>query len=277
MTLTSANYRSMRHRKQLYSFLLTALVGVLFFGAFSVAEDRNAGDFLSGFARILDFPSELVAEAAANARGLPALMVGFLPALIETLNIAITATLIGSIVAMLGAWFAAHGLMPSTLTVLIMRRIFDLLRAIPEIVVALVLIFVLGGGPVPAMIAIALHTIGSLGKLFAEINDNADLRPIQGLSATGASWFQTMWFGLLPQTMPGYFSYILLRLEVNIRASAILGFVGAGGIGYEFKNAITWGQGRYDDAAALFLMLFATIIILDAASGRIRKTLSEGA
>ena len=69
---------------------------------------------------------------------------------------------------------------------------------------------------------------------------------------------------------------LLMRLEGNIRASAILGFVGAGGIGYEFKNAITWGQGRYDDAGALFLMLFATIIILDAASGRIRKTLSEG-
>ena len=168
----------------------------------------------------------------------------------QTLNIAMTATLIGSIVAMLGALFAAHGLMPSTLTVLTMRRIFDLLRAIPEIVVALVLIFVLGGGPVPAMIAITLHTIGSLGKLFAEINDNADLRPIQGLSATGASWFQTMWFGLLPQTMPGYFSYILLRLEVNIRASAILGFVGAGGIGYEFKNAITWGQGISSESSS---------------------------
>ncbi len=153
----------------------------------------------------------------------------------------------------------------------------DILRAMPEIVIALVLIFVLGGGPVPAMIAIALHTAGALGKLFSEVNENASLKPVEGLQSVGATWVQRMYLGVIPQVGPNYVSYALLRFEINIRASAILGFVGAGGIGYELKNAMSWGQGRYDEAAAIFLLLFVTIVIVDQISGRLRDRLTHGA
>ncbi|MEM7522545.1 MAG: ABC transporter permease subunit, partial [Pseudomonadota bacterium] len=138
---------------------------------------------------------------------------------------------------------------------------------------ALVLIFVLGGGPVPAMIAIALHTIGALGKLFSEVNENVDTKPIEGLASVGANWIQRMWFAVIPQVSPNYLSYALLRFEINIRASVILGFVGAGGIGYDLRNAMSWGKGRYDEAAAIFLLLFATIVIVDQASSYARGRL----
>ena len=82
------------------------------------------------------------------------------------------------------------------------RRLMDVLRAVPEIVIALVLIFMLGGGPVPAMIAIALHTAGALGKLFSEVNENADLKPVEGLASVGANWTQRMWLGVIPQVAP---------------------------------------------------------------------------
>ena len=82
-----------------------------------------------------------------------------------------------------------------------------------------------------------------------------------------------MWFGVVPQVSPNYFSYALLRFEINIRASAILGFVGAGGIGYELRNAMSWGKGKFDEAAAIFILLFLTIVIFDQLSGYVRQRL----
>ena len=127
-----------------------------------------------------------------------------------------------------------------------------------------------------AMIAIALHTVGALGKLFSEVSENADLKPVEGLQSVGASWLQRMLLGVLPQVAPNYLSYALLRFEINIRASAILGFVGAGGIGYELRNAMSWGQGRFDEAAAVFILLFLTIVVVDQTSGHLRDRLARG-
>jgi phosphonate transport system permease protein len=85
-----------------------------------------------------------------------------------------------------------------------------------------------------------------------------------------------MWLGVIPQVAPNYLSYALLRFEINIRASAILGFVGSGGIGYDLKNAFSWGQGRYDEVAAIFLLLFGTIVLFDQVSSRYRNKLIGG-
>ena len=104
----------------------------------------------------------------------------------------------------------------------------------------------------------------------------ADLKPVEGLSSVGASWIQKMWLGVIPQVAPNWLSYALLRFEINIRASAILGFVGAGGIGYELRNAIAWGPGRYTEAAGVFLLLFLTIVAVDQLSGMVRDRLIRG-
>ena len=127
---------------------------------------------------------------------------------------------------------------------------------------------------IPAIIAISFHTAGALGKLFSEVNENADLKPLDGLASTGATWTQKMMFGVVPQVLPNFVSYALLRLEINIRASAILGFVGAGGIGYELRNTMTWGQGKYDNAMAIFILLFGTIILVDQLSSMLRNRLT---
>jgi phosphonate transport system permease protein len=134
----------------------------------------------------------------------------------------------------------------------------------------------MGGGPVPAMVAIAFHTAGALGKLFSEVNENASLKPVEGLQSVGASWAQRMVLGVMPQVAPNYLSYALLRFEINIRASAILGFVGAGGIGYELKNAMSWGKGQYDEAAAIFILLFLSIVVVDQVSSVYRDRLTHG-
>lgn len=270
-------YTELTRRKRLYGGVLLAVFVALMVAGFRTADSRNAGSFFDGVHRIFDYPAEVLGEALEKAAGLPVLVLTYVPALIETLNIAGAATLIGAIVGTLLSLMSTRGMAPWPVLTPLFRRIMDISRAIPEIVIALVLIFLLGGGPVPAMIAIAVHTAGALGKLFSEVNENASLKPVEGLSSVGASWAQRMWLGVIPQVGPNYVSYALLRFEINIRASAILGFVGAGGIGYELRNSMSWGQGRYDEAAAIFLLLFATIVIVDQISGALRDRLTHGA
>ena len=127
------------------------------------------------------------------------------------------------------------------------------------------------------MIAIALHTGGALGKLFSEVAENADLKPIEGLQSVGAQTGRSgCWLGVIPQVAPNWLSYALLRFEINVRASAILGFVGEGGIGHDLKLAMQWGQGRYDKVVAIFLLLFAAIVVIDQLSDHFRDRLVKG-
>jgi phosphonate transport system permease protein len=147
-----------------------------------LADDRNAGGFWDGSAPGLRVPLRGPCRSLGETRQLlPALFWEHVPALIETLNIAAVATLIGALAAMALSLLATRGLARWPRLIPVFRRTMDALRAIPEIVIALVLIYILGGGPVPAVIAIALHTGGALGKLFSEVAENADLKPVEGL------------------------------------------------------------------------------------------------
>lgn len=270
------SYLQQVQRRRLYGGLLLLLFVVLMASGFRMAEDRNAGGFLDGLPMLGAFPAEVLSEAWEKRAEIPALALSYLPSLIETLNIAAVATLLGALAAMALALLSTRGLARWPRATGIFRRLMDALRAVPEIVVALVLIFILGGGPIPAVIAIALHTAGALGKLFSEVAENADLKPVEGLTSVGAGWTQRMWLGVLPQVAPNWISYALLRFEINVRASAILGFVGEGGIGHELKLAMQWGQGRYDQVVAIFLMLFLTIALIDRLSDRFRTRMVKG-
>ena len=272
-----ASYLAQRRSRRIMNTILLIIFLALMAGGFRTADSRNAGGFFNGLPNILDFPADVVGEAIERAHLLPGYLLKYLPSLIETLNIAAAATLLGGLIGLVMSLWVTRGLAPVPWLVGPLRRVLDILRAIPEIVIALILIFLLGGGPVPAMIAIALHTVGALGKLFSEVNENASLKPVEGLASVGAGWTQRMWLGVLPQVAPNYVSYALLRFEINIRASAILGFVGAGGIGYDLRNTISWGQGKFDEAAAIFLLLFVTIVIVDQLSDLLRNRLTHGA
>ncbi|TFL17718.1 phosphonate ABC transporter, permease protein PhnE [Jannaschia formosa] len=277
LTDLHAAYDAQLRTKRLWTATGLLIFVLLLVAGFLTANDRNAGGFLQGIPNVFDFPADVVTEAIARAPELPGLVIRYLPSLAETVNIAAAATLIGAAIAAALAFLVTRGLAPAPWAVAPIRRLLDTLRAVPEIVIALILIFVLGGGPVPAMIAIALHTTGALGKLFSEVAENAPLGAVEGLRSVGASWPQRMLFGVLPQVAPNWLSYALLRFEINIRASAILGFVGAGGIGYDLRNAMSWGQGRFAEAAAIFILLFATIVIVDQIGSAIRERLTKGA
>jgi phosphonate transport system permease protein len=261
----------LERRRRLYGGLFAVIFIALFVSSFVVAEDMNSGSFFGGLRHIFDYPAAVLQESFAAGSGWFPLLWQNFPALIDTINMAAVATLFGTCFAMVLAFISSGNLSVFPPLIPVARRLMDITRAFPELIIALFLIFVLGASPVPAIIAIAFHTSGALGKLFSEVNENIDRGPLDGLTAAGATWFQRMRFGVLPQVLPNYVSYALLRFEINIRASAILGFVGAGGIGQELRKAISWSQGA--ETSALFMLLFLTIVAIDQSSSYLRHRL----
>ncbi len=141
----------------------------------------------------------------------------------ETINIAIFSTLIGAVFGFALAFLAARNMMPNPWVRAPVRRFLEILRAFPEVVLAGFFLAILSLGPIPAVIAVTFHTIGALGKQFYEVIENADMKPDEGLKAVGGNWFERVVFGMVPQIMPNLISYTLLRVEINVRASTIIG------------------------------------------------------
>jgi phosphonate transport system permease protein len=268
---------AMEKRRRLYSATVIVVLLAILSSGYGLANEMNSGSFVNGLQKFFEYPGEIVLEAWHAGGAFFPLLLRFMPALIETLNIAGAATLIGGAAAVMLAFLGSNNLGVQPLIVIpVVRRMMDAMRAFPELIIALFLIFILGSGPVPAMIAVAFHTAGALGKLFSEVNENVDSKPIEGLHSCGASWLQRMRFGVLPQVLPNYLSYFMLRFEINVRASAILGFVGAGGIGTELRRTIGWGQGAGAETAALFLLLILSIFVIDQTSSSMRRRLVVG-
>jgi len=189
--------------------------------------------------------------------------------MLETINIALVSTLIGFGFGFVLCFLAASNLTSRRWLRWFVRRFMEILRAFPEIVIAGFFLAVLSIGAVPAIIAVAIHTIGALGKLFFEVVENADLRPEEGLRAVGANWVERVWFGIVPQVLPNFLSYGLLRLEINVRASTIIGAVGGGGIGEALRLSIS--RGHEAKTLAIVLLLFCTITAVDQFSAWLRR------
>lgn len=186
----------------------------------------------------------------------------WLAALWQTVLIAIYATLIGLVFGFVASFFGARNLSPNTSSIFITRRLMELARTVPELVFAVLFVYSFGLGPLAGVLAIGLHSMGALGKLFADVAENVDLEQVKGVRSTGANWSQTMLYGVTPQVLPDYLSYGLLRLEINVRAASILGFVGAGGIGQELYTAVK--SFNHTDISAIALMLIAAVIAIDS-------------
>jgi len=186
----------------------------------------------------------------------------------ETILMAITATIIGTAVAFVLSFPAAVNLAPNSWVYWFSRRFLEVCRGIPEILLALVFVFAIGIGPLAGVLAIAIHSAGALGKLFAEVNENASGRPIEGITAVGGTWPEKMLYGVAPQVMPNFFSYAMLRFEINVRASSIIGFVGAGGIGAELNRVISFYSD--DRVLAVLILVVLMVTVLDLISENIR-------
>lgn len=186
----------------------------------------------------------------------------WLAALWQTILIAIYATLIGIVFGFIASFFGARNLSPNTSCIFLTRRLMEIARTVPELVFAVLFVYSFGLGPLAGVLAIGLHSMGALGKLFSDVAENIDLEQVKGVRSTGASWSQTMLYGVTPQVLPDYLSYGLLRLEINVRAASILGFVGAGGIGQELYTAVK--SFNHTDISAIAIMLIVAVMMIDS-------------
>lgn len=189
----------------------------------------------------------------------------------QTLEMAILATVIGSVFATLASFLCAQNLMPLAPVRFIVRRALEAIRTLPDIIMALILVAAFGVGPFAGVLTLSISTIGGLGKLFAEINEQIDHRPIEAIQASGAGRISQIRYGVLPQVLPAFASYTLIRLEGNLAGAAALGIVGAGGIGLELQRAI--GYAEFDTYLAILLIIVGMIFVIDLISEWLRHRL----
>jgi len=185
----------------------------------------------------------------------------------DTLLIAYLGTLL-AVAAFFLCFLASANLNPNAWSRGLVRRILEFCRTVPELVFALIFVVAFGLGPLPGVLALAIHSAGALGKLFAEVVENIDMKPVEGVTAAGATWWQTVHLAVVPQVLSNFASYGLLRFEINVRGASVMGFVGAGGIGQQLIESIR--KFYYSDVSALLLFIIVTVMIIDVATERLR-------
>jgi phosphonate transport system permease protein len=278
-----------RHRSELRRQRLG--MNILFIGAFllalglSIWVSRFYPDRLAaGLPRIFEYfgtimPNlqfDLLFEGrGADGRAVPGSLTYwysdfnvYIRLIVETIFMALTATILGATAAFLLCFPASRNLAPNSVIYIVSRRFMEICRGVPEILYALVFVFAIGIGPLAGVLAIAIHSAGALGKLFSEVNENASMRPVEGIRGVGGTWFEEIRYGVVPQVMPNFVSYTLLRFEINVRASSIVGFVGAGGIGAELNRVISLYSD--DRVVAVLLLVVITVTLIDLLSEQMR-------
>ncbi|TCU18383.1 phosphonate ABC transporter, permease protein PhnE [Rhizobium sullae] len=295
--LVERHWQELAARRRLYTVFSLAILILALSGSLWFANETNSGKFLDRLPHLFDFVGDLVPrdgmEIWRAMFDLPSpyydgslqydypdgrhYITGsfYIPEyfykMAETLNIAIFSTVIGLFFGFILSFIAAKNMTRNIWIRGMARRFMEILRAFPEVVLAGFFLAILSLGPLPAVIAVSIHTIGALGKLFFEVIENADMKPDEGLKAVGANWIERAWFGMVPQVLPNFMSYFLLRLEINVRASTVIGAVGGGGIGEQLRLSIS--RGHEAKTLAIIILLLLTVIAVDQFSAWLRRKL----
>ena len=271
----NAGYRRAVARRRLRILISAALFMVVLLVA-CVGAEVNLKTFFTYFGNFLSYFDRIskLDDGMRVWTNIPEWFWGFhkwLKMLGETLLISYVGTLLGTVFAFCLNFLAAENTSPAPWLRFVVRRLLEFARTVPGIVFALIFVMAFGLGPMAGVLAIALHSTGALGKLFSEVVENADMRPVEGVRSTGANWLSSMRFAVLPQVIAGYASYTLLRFEINVREASVMGFVGAGGIGQELLVAIR--KFYYSDVSAILVMIVVTVFLIDIGTGWLRGRL----
>jgi phosphonate transport system permease protein len=193
----------------------------------------------------------------------------------QTIALALMATTLGTIFAVPISFLAARNLMSANALTLgiyvVMRTLLNIVRSIESLIIAIIFVVIVGLGPFAGMLALAVHTIAALAKLYSEVIEGIDPGPIEAMQATGATWMQVVRYGVVPQIVPPFTAFTIYRWDINVRTSTIIGFVGGGGIGFFLVQWINLGD--YRAVSASFLAILVVVITMDMFSARIRQRL----
>lgn len=251
--------------REVFRWVVTAVAIALF--VWGVTEEIR-------WARLLRAPGEFLNISTLMFRD-PEW--GIVPSLLgsmwESISIAWLGTLFASVAAIPLSFLAAENLVGRPVA-WVTRQVFNALRAVPELILAVAFIPIFGLSPTTGVVAIAVGSVGTLGKLCYEVVEGLDPGPIEAADAVGANRLQRLRWGVVPQVMPELTSFALYRFEVNIRASAVLGVVGAGGIGRDLSQYV--GFKVWERVGLALIVVIVSTILVDELSGRIRRRIVSG-
>lgn len=191
--------------------------------------------------------------------------------LLETWNIALLSTTLAAIFCLPFSFLAASNVNKNKYIYNFVRFMLNVLRTIPELILAVILVGVVGLGALSGIGALFIFSLGILAKLISETIEAIDPNPLEAIRAVGGNVIQVIWYGVMPQILPHFASYTLYVLEINVRASIILGFVGAGGIGLILKQQLNLFN--FGNVSTIILMTFVAVTIIDMLSNLIRERL----
>ena len=195
----------------------------------------------------------------------------WLKPLLDTLAMSIAGTALAVLISLPLALLAAPNISPHPVVQHITRTLLAFLRSVPEIIMGILFVAAVGFGALPGVLALALHSVGMVGKFYAEAIEHVDAKPLEAARAAGATRFQVITHAVLPQVMPQLSDITIYRWEYHFRASAVLGIVGAGGIGFELIAALRLMS--YDQVSAILLAILACVLVVDGIGARLRAAL----
>ena len=219
-------------------------------------------NFAKGVPFMIDFIARMFPPDVSNIGT-------FLLKAIETLQMAIIGSTLGAIIALPLSFLAARNIAPSKILYHFVRTIFDICRGINEIVWGLIFVSMVGLGPFPGVLALAVHVTGALGRYFSEAIETVNPDTIKAIVSTGANKIQVIVRGILPEVKPSFINYSLYYLENNFRAATVLGLVGAGGIGMELLTSMKLFKNQ--EVLTILIIMVVMVIIIDRFSAYIRK------
>ncbi|MDD5031526.1 MAG: phosphonate ABC transporter, permease protein PhnE [Patescibacteria group bacterium] len=245
------------------------LVGILIIAVYYWAikgTDVSLINFTKGIPFMADFIGRMFPPDISN-------LGRFLAKALETLQMAIAGSTIGALIALPLSFLGARNVMPNKLVYHSIRTIFDICRGINEIVWGLIFVSMVGLGPFPGVLALAVHVTGALGRYFSEAIETADSEIIKAIISTGASRVQVIVRGIFPQVKPLFINYSLYYLENNFRAATVLGLVGAGGIGMELLTSMRLF--RSEEVLTILIIMVLMVTAIDRFSAHIRKKITR--
>jgi len=253
-----------RHRRYYERYLWTGGLLVFLFGWNAAELGLSARLFIEGLPHFLALVAEMFPP---NWQVLTGGRVWW--GILETLSMAFMGTFLGAAVSFVLGILAAGNAAPSRAVREAVRTLMAAERAVPTLVIILLLVVVVGLGPFAGMLAIAIGSVGMLGKLFAEAIENADPKPLESLESAGATGMQVIRYGVLPQVMPSFIANTLYRFDINLRAALFLGVVGGGGVGFDLHMAMSLF--RYADALAITAVVLVMILLAEKLSDYLRR------
>ncbi|MGM1047038.1 phosphonate transport system permease protein [Paenibacillus uliginis N3/975] len=248
---------------KLKHYLTAAVILLLLWGS-AVQTDATIKELVEGVPNMLDLLKEMFPPKWSYFDNI-------LDAMLETIRMALVGTTLGAIAAVPVALLCASNLTKSKWVHHPVRLILNLIRTIPDLLLAAIFVAIFGLGPLPGIFALSVFSLGLIAKLTYEALETIDRGPLEAMTSVGANSVQRVVYGVIPQIQAHFISFVLYTFEINVRAAAILGLVGAGGIGHYYE--VTLGFLEYDKTCMIIIFTLAVVLIIDYISTKMREKL----